>query len=206
MTLGSYPALRMRRGRATPWMRAMLAEHRLHPSDLIWPLFVCEGQGREEPIGSLPGVSRWSVDKLAERARDAAAAGIPCIALFPNTPGDLRTEDAREALNPDNIVCRAIRTIKDAVPDIGVLTDVALDPYTSHGHDGLMRDGVILNDETVAVLVRQALVQRGADEEPSLHHFPFLTSPCVKSVEIALIARSSSSPRCRAPIRRSTMK
>ena len=163
MMSASYPDLRMRRGRASPWMRAMLAEHRLHPSDLIWPLFVCEGQGREEPIGSLPGVSRWSVDKLAERARDAAAAGIPCIALFPNTPGDLRTEDAREALNPDNIVCRAIRTIKDAVPDIGVLTDVALDPYTSHGHDGLTgQDGYVLNDETVAVLAQQALVQASA--------------------------------------------
>jgi porphobilinogen synthase len=141
----------------------MLAEHRLHPSDLIWPLFVCEGQDSEEPIASLPGVSRWSVDRLAERAREALAAGIPCLALFPNTPGNLRTEDAREALNPDNLVCRAIRTIKDAVPDIGVLTDVALDPYTSHGHDGLTgEDGYVLNDETVAVLAQQALVQASA--------------------------------------------
>jgi len=144
-------------------MRDMLAEHRLHPSDLIWPLFVCEGQGSEEPIGSLPGVSRWSVDKLADRAREAARAGIPCVALFPNTPGGLRTDDAGEALNPDNLICRAIRAIKDAVPDIGVLTDVALDPYTSHGHDGLTAsDGYVLNDETVAVLAQQALVQASA--------------------------------------------
>ena len=141
----------------------MLAENRLHPSDLIWPLFVCEGQGSEEPIGSLPGVSRWSVDRLAERAREAAAAGIPCIALFPNTPAGLRSEDAGEALNPDNLICRAIKAIKDAVPDIGVLTDVALDPYTSHGHDGLTGDdGYVVNDETVAILAQQALVQAAA--------------------------------------------
>ena len=144
-------------------MRSLLAEHRLHPSDFIWPLFVCEGQGSEEPISSLPGVSRLSVDKLANRAREAAAAGIPCLALFPNTPGNLRTDDASEALNPDNLICRAIGAIKDAVPDIGVLTDVALDPYTSHGHDGLTGDdGYVLNDETVAMLAQQALVQASA--------------------------------------------
>ena len=162
----SFPSLRMRRGRSSAWMRSMLAEHRLHPSDLIWPLFICEGQGCEEPIASLPGVSRWTVDRLADRAREAAAVGIPCIALFPNTPGGLRTDDGGEALNPDNLMCRAIRAIKDAVPDIGVLTDVALDPYTSHGHDGLTGDdGYVLNDETVAVLAQQAMVQAtaGAD-------------------------------------------
>jgi porphobilinogen synthase len=163
MTQASFPAIRMRRARSSPWMRAMLAEHRLHPSDLIWPLFICEGQSCEEPIGSLPGVSRWSVDKLAGRARLAADAGIPCVALFPNTPGKLRTDDAREALNPDNLICRAIKAIKDAVPEIGVLTDVALDPYTSHGHDGLTDDqGYVLNDETVTVLAQQALVQASA--------------------------------------------
>jgi porphobilinogen synthase len=147
-------------------MRDMLAEHRLHPSDLIWPLFVCEGTGCEEPIGSLPGVSRWSVDRLGSLAREAADAGIPCIALFPNTPQDLRTDDAREALNSDNLICRAIRAIKDAVPDIGVLTDVALDPYTAHGHDGLVdQAGNVINDDTVSVLADQALVQAeaGAD-------------------------------------------
>jgi porphobilinogen synthase len=159
----SYPALRMRRGRSSPWMRAMLAENRLHPSDFIWPLFVCDGKDREEPIGSLPGVSRWSVDLISARAREAAELGIPCIALFPNTPEDLRTEDAREALNPDNLICRAIKAIKDAVPEIGVLTDVALDPYTAHGHDGLVDShGNVINDDTVAVLVDQALVQADA--------------------------------------------
>jgi porphobilinogen synthase len=166
MTSASFPALRMRRGRSSPWMRAMLAEHRLHPSDLIWPLFICEGQGCEEPIASLPGVSRHSVDRLAGRARLAAEAGIPCVALFPNTPGGLRSDDAREALNPDNLICRAIKAIKDAVPGIGVLTDVALDPYTSHGHDGLTDErGCVVNDETAKMLVEQALVQAraGAD-------------------------------------------
>jgi len=144
----------------------MLAENRLHPSDFIWPLFICDGADCEEPIGALPGVSRWSVDRLADRAREAAALGIPCIALFPNTPNDLRTDDAREALNPDNLICRGIRAIKEAVPEIGVLTDVALDPYTSHGHDGIIDgSGRVLNDETVKVLVHQALVQAeaGAD-------------------------------------------
>src|SRR5207249_10894672 len=148
MTHASFPAIRMRRGRSSPWMRAMLAEHRLHPSDFIWPLFVTEGQGTEEPVASLPGVSRWSVDRLGDRAREARDLGIPCLALFPNTPPSLRTDDAREALNPDNLICRAIRAIKDAVPDIGVLTDVALDPYTSHGQDGLVDEtGDVLNDE-----------------------------------------------------------
>jgi len=144
----------------------MLAEHRLHPSDLIWPLFICEGEGCEEPVASLPGVSRWSVDKIAGRARLAADAGIPCIALFPNTAASLRTADAIEALNRDNLICRAIKAIKDAVPEVGVLTDVALDPYTSHGHDGLVDDrGCVKNDETTAVLTDQALLQAeaGAD-------------------------------------------
>ena len=162
----SYPALRMRRGRASPWIRALLAEHRLHASDLIWPLFICEGQGCEEPLGALPGVSRWSIDKLADRAREAADEGIPCVALFPNTPAGLRTDDAGEALNPDNLICRAIKAIKDAVPEIGVLTDVALDPYTSHGHDGLTNDsGYVVNDDTVAILAQQALVQAAAGSD-----------------------------------------
>jgi porphobilinogen synthase len=147
-------------------MRAMLAEHRLHPSDFIWPLFVCDGSDCEEPIGSLPGVSRWSVDRLGAKAREAAALGIPCVALFPNTPDALRTDDAREALNRDNLICRAIKAIKDSAPEVGVLTDVALDPYTAHGHDGLVDiAGNVLNDDTVKVLTDQALVQAeaGAD-------------------------------------------
>jgi porphobilinogen synthase len=156
----------MRRGRSSPWMRSMLAENRLHPSDFIWPLFICEGRDCEEPIGSLPGVSRWSVDRLAAKAREAAKLGIPCVALFPNTPNALRTERAEEALNRDNLICRAVRAIKDAVPEIGVLTDVALDPYTAHGHDGLIdSQGNVINDDTVEILVGQALVQAeaGAD-------------------------------------------
>jgi porphobilinogen synthase len=166
MITPSFPAMRMRRGRSAPWIRDMLAENRLHPSDLIWPLFICEGQGQEEPISTLPGVSRWSVDRLAGKAREARDLGIPCVALFPNTPPALRTDDAQEALNPDNLICRAIKAIKDAVPEVGVLTDVALDPYTAHGHDGIVDDkGRVLNDETSAILVQQALVQAlaGAD-------------------------------------------
>jgi porphobilinogen synthase len=161
--MSTFPALRLRRGRSAPWIRSMLAEHRLDPSDLIWPLFVAEGKDNEEPIATLPGVSRWTVDRLAARAREARDLGIPCLALFPNTPRNLRTDDAAEALNPDNLMCRAIAAIKSAVPDIGVLTDVALDPYTAHGHDGLVDDaGYVLNDATTEVLVEQALVQANA--------------------------------------------
>jgi porphobilinogen synthase len=147
-------------------MRAMLAEHRLSPSDFIWPLFVCAGNGCEEPIASLPRVSRWSVDRIGEQARLAASLGIPCVALFPNTPPGLRSERAEEALNPDNLICQAVKAVKNACPEIGVLTDVALDPYTAHGHDGLTdANGRVLNDETAKVLVEQALVQAeaGAD-------------------------------------------
>jgi porphobilinogen synthase len=164
--MSSFPYLRMRRGRVSPWMRAMLAEHRLHPSDFIWPLFVCEGSSQEEPIASLPGVSRWSIDRLGAKAKEAATLGIPCVALFPNTPNELRTDRAEEALNKDNLICRAIKAIKDAAPEIGVLTDVALDPYTAHGHDGLVdAGGYVINDDTVAILADQALVQAeaGAD-------------------------------------------
>lgn len=145
----------------------MVRETQLTPANLIWPLFVCSGDGVEEPIASLPGVSRWSVDLLVARARDAVDAGIPCLALFPYTQPDRRSEDGAEALNPDNLMCRATAAIKDALGDaIGVLTDVALDPYTSHGQDGLIdAAGYVLNDETVEVLVGQALNQAraGAD-------------------------------------------
>ena len=162
----SFPTTRLRRTRAAAWSRALVAEHVATPSDLIWPLFVTAGEGTEEPIASLPGVSRHSVDRLAALAREARRLGIPCIALFPNTPAGLRTEDGREALNPDNLICRAVKAVKDAAPEIGVLTDVALDPYTADGHDGLTReDGYVLNDDTVRVLMDQALVQAeaGAD-------------------------------------------
>jgi porphobilinogen synthase len=141
----------------------MHAETTLTAADLIWPLFIAEGQGVEEPIASLPGVSRWSVDGIVARAKEARDLGIPCIALFPNTQPDRRSDDGKEALNPDNLMCRAIRALKDAVPDIGVLTDVALDPYTSHGHDGLLDDsGYVLNDATAEMLVGQALNQAAA--------------------------------------------
>jgi porphobilinogen synthase len=166
MTAASFPATRLRRTRASAWSRALVAETVLTASDLIWPLFIAEGEGMEEPVSSLPGVSRWSVDRIAERAREARELGIPCIALFPNTPRELRTEDAREALNPDNLICRAVRAAKAAAPEVGVLTDVALDPYTAHGHDGITDDkGYVLNDVTSAILVEQALVQAeaGAD-------------------------------------------
>ncbi|WP_298172451.1 porphobilinogen synthase [Novosphingobium sp.] len=159
-----YPNIRLRRTRATAWSRVLHREVLVTPADLIWPLFVTEGRGIEDPIGSLPGVSRWSVDLVAERAREAAAAGIPCIALFPNTQPERRSEDGAEALNPDNLMCRAIKAIKDACGEsLGVLTDVALDPYTSHGQDGLIDDeGYVLNDATVDVLVGQSLNQAAA--------------------------------------------
>ncbi|MCJ7420658.1 porphobilinogen synthase [Sphingomicrobium astaxanthinifaciens] len=147
-------------------MREMLREHRLHPSDFIWPLFLCEGKNETQAIGSLRGVSRFSIDLIVERAREAAAAGIPAIALFPNTADKDRSETAAEALNPDNLICRAVRSVKEAGVEIGVMTDVALDPYTSHGHDGLLaEDGSVDNDATVEILARQALVQAeaGAD-------------------------------------------
>ena len=162
----AYPALRLRRSRASAWSRRLHAETVLTPADLIWPVFITEGAGVEEPIASLPGVSRWSVDGIVARAKEARDLGIPCLALFPNTPAPLRTEDGREALNPDNLMCRAIRALKDAVPEVGVLTDVALDPYTSHGHDGLVdAAGYVVNDDTAELLVAQALNQAraGAD-------------------------------------------
>ena len=163
MTQAAFPALRLRRTRAAAWSRALFAETLVTPANLIWPLFVTSGSGVEEAVPSLPGVSRWSVDRLVERAREAEALGIACVALFPHTPAGLRSDDGREALNPDNLICRAIRAIKAAAPGLGVLTDVALDPYTSHGHDGLVDPaGRVLNDATSAVLVEQALVQAAA--------------------------------------------
>jgi porphobilinogen synthase len=146
--------------------RQLMRESRLHPHDLIWPVFVIEGGGAREPVESMPGVDRLSVDLLVEAAREAAALGICAIALFPNLPGSLRSDDAEEAWNPDGLVQRAVRNVKRAVPDIGVMTDVALDPYTSHGQDGLTDEsGYVVNDRTVEALVRQALshAEAGAD-------------------------------------------
>ncbi len=163
----SFPSTRLRRTRSTSWSRNLVRETRLSPHDLIWPLFITSGNGVEEPVASLPGVSRWSVDNIVDRAREAVTLGIPCVALFPNTPPDKRSDDGAEALNPDNLMCTAIRAVKDALGDeIGVLTDVALDPYTSHGQDGLIDEkGYVLNDATSEVLTAQALNQTeaGAD-------------------------------------------
>ncbi|NMN05734.1 MULTISPECIES: porphobilinogen synthase [unclassified Novosphingobium] len=162
--IASYPQARLRRTRATAWSRALHREVLITPADLIWPLFVTEGSGVEAPIASLPGVSRWSVDGIVARAREAVDLGIPCLALFPNTQAERRSDDGAEALNPDNLMCRAIRAIRDACGDtIGILTDVALDPYTSHGQDGLVNAaGYVENDATVEVLVGQSLNQAAA--------------------------------------------
>jgi porphobilinogen synthase len=154
--------VRMRRNRRSEWARRMVRETLLTTNDLIWPLFIIDGQNAREPVPSMPGVERLSVDQAVREAERAAELTIPCLALFPYTDPALRDETGSEALNPDNLVCRAIRAIKKAVSEVGILCDVALDPFTSHGHDGLLRDGVILNDETIAVLVRQALVQADA--------------------------------------------
>jgi len=153
---------RPRRNRKAEWARRLVREHVLTTDDLIWPLFLIDGKKTRVPVASMPGVERLSVDEAVRDAARAAELAIPCLALFPYTDPTLRDADGSEALNPDNLVCRAIRAIKQEAPQLGVLCDVALDPYTSHGHDGLLRDGVILNDETVEVLVRQALVEAEA--------------------------------------------
>lgn len=160
-----FPATRLRRPRSQDWSRRLVSETNLTVNDLIWPLFICEGHNTKQPVASMPGVSRLSIDLAVEAAREAASFGIPCIALFPSTPKDRRSERGDEALNNDNLINRALAEIKAAVPNIGLLADVALDPYTSHGQDGIVEDGAILNDETVGVLTQQAVVQAksGAD-------------------------------------------
>jgi len=163
--LAPFPALRLRRLRKSPALRALAQENTLSPGDLIWPLFVRDGAGIREPVPSMPGVDRLSVDNIVKAAEEAAGLGIPAVCLFPYTDPALKTEACEEAWNPGNLANRAIRAIKAAVPEIAVMTDVALDPYNANGHDGLVKDGIILNDETVAALVRMALVQAeaGAD-------------------------------------------
>ena len=160
--MGSYPQTRMRRLRRHDWTRRLVAENTLSPSDLIWPVFVIEGEKAREPIASMPGVERLSIDLMTAAAKEAAALGIPAIALFPCIDPARKTEDGREAVNPDNLICRAVRALKKEVPEIGVLCDVALDPFTSHGHDGVLADGDVHNDRTIAMLVKQALVQAEA--------------------------------------------
>ncbi len=160
-----FPMGRPRRLRQSDWMRRMVAQTQLSPSDLIWPIFICEGENVEEPVASMPGVNRLSIDRAIVAANEAANVEIPVIALFPNTPENLKTSDCEEAYNPDNLVNRATRAIKAAVPDIGIMLDVALDPYNADGHDGLVRDGEVMNDETLMILERQALshAEAGAD-------------------------------------------
>jgi porphobilinogen synthase len=158
-------ALRLRRNRKADWARRLVRENALSVDDLIWPIFICEGENTRQPIAAMPGVERLSIDLAVRAAAEAAELGIPALALFPFTDPSLRNEQASEALNPQNLVCRACRAIKREVPNLGLVTDVALDPYTSHGHDGILRGERILNDETVFVLVQQALNQAraGAD-------------------------------------------
>ncbi|MBT3627760.1 MAG: porphobilinogen synthase [Rhodospirillaceae bacterium] len=164
-TFGRYPTTRLRRNRRYGWSRRLVAENVLTPADLIWTVFVRPGKGEAEPVSSMPGVERVSADVLAERAREAFDLGIPALAVFPQTPPELKTPDGDEALNPGNLVCEAVRAVKNAVPDMGVVCDVALDPYTSHGQDGLVRDNYVVNDETVEILCRQAInqVEAGCD-------------------------------------------
>ena len=162
MPQAAFPAIRHRRLRASRALRNLVREHELSVNDLIWPIFVRDGTGIEEPISSMPGVYRRSVDKIVEAAREAASLGIPAICLFPYTDASLKTETCEEAWNPDNLSNRAIRAIRDAGLDIAIMTDVALDPYNSNGHDGIVRDWVIVNDETVEALVKMALAQAAA--------------------------------------------
>ena len=160
-----FPATRMRRNRRSDWSRRMVAENALTPDDLIWPIFVTAGKNTRDPVDSMPGVERLTIDIAVEAAKEAAELNIPAMAVFPYTDPDLRDEAGSEAFNPDNLVCRAVRAIKAEVPDLGLICDVALDPYTSHGHDGLMTGETIDNDRTLEALVRQSLVQinAGAD-------------------------------------------
>ena len=159
---GSFPNTRMRRLRQAPWLRSMVSENVVSVSNLVWPVFIREGSNVCEPVKSMPGIERISIDILVELAREARDLGIPSIALFPHTPQAVKSADGQEAVNPNNLVCRAIAALKNHVGDLGVLVDVALDPYTTHGHDGVMSGDEILNDETVDILVRQALVQAEA--------------------------------------------
>ena len=162
MSIRSYPTTRMRRLRRAPFIRDLVQENYLSCADLIWPLFVIEGDNIIEPIASMPGVNRYSIDQLVEQAKQAVKWHIPAIAIFPKIEADLKDEAGGLAVDEDNLVCRAVRAVKQACPELGVICDVALDPFTDHGHDGLLEDGRILNDETISILVQQALVQAKA--------------------------------------------
>ena len=162
MTVGRYPATRLRRNRHDAWTRRLVAENRLSADDLIWPVFVRAGSGEREPVASMPGVERVTLDLLAAHVEEGVKLGIPMVALFPATPPEAKDADGTEATNPENLICQAARLLKREFPEVGLMGDVALDLYTTHGHDGVLRDGKIANDESVAILVRQALVQAEA--------------------------------------------
>ncbi|MEE2774193.1 MAG: porphobilinogen synthase [Pseudomonadota bacterium] len=157
-----YPIKRSRRIRQADWIRSLVSENVLSANDLIWPIFVCDGTKQKQPIKSLPGVYRHSIDQVVSLAEEAVSLGIPCIAIFPNTPQELKSDDCAEAWNPENLVNKATRLIKSVFPNLGIILDVALDPYNSKGHDGFVRDGEILNDETLIALQKQALTQASA--------------------------------------------
>jgi porphobilinogen synthase len=159
---GDFPGTRLRRNRRDQWSRRLVAENSLTTADLIWPVFVTEGSNSRAEVASMPGVYRLSIDLLVQAVGEAKALGIPAVALFPQTDPATKTPDAREAYNPDNLICRAVRAIKDSYPDMGVVCDVALDPFNSDGHDGLVVDGYVVNDESVEALCRQAVVQAQA--------------------------------------------
>lgn len=158
----TFPSTRMRRNRRTPWLRNLVRENTLTPADFIWPIFVVGGTGERQTVDSMPGVERLSVDLVVQAVKDARDLGIPMVAIFPFIEENLKTPDAAEAWNNDNLVCRAVRAIKDSVPDIGVMCDVALDPFNSDGHDGIVQGEKILNDETVELLVKQSINQANA--------------------------------------------
>ena len=160
--VGSFPATRLRRNRANGWTRRLVAENRLSVDDLIWPIFVMQGSGETSDIAAMPGVQRVSVDRLAAHVAPAVRLGIPALALFPATPAALKDGEGTESQNPDNLICRAARLLKQEFPELGLLGDVALDPYTDHGHDGVIRDGYVANDETLGLLCAQALNQARA--------------------------------------------
>lgn len=160
--LGAYPQLRPRRNRTAPWVRGLVAENRLGVEDLVWPLFLREDDEPQAEIGSMPGVQRYTVSQAVEAVGNAAALGVPAVALFPHVPDERKSPDCREAYDPENLICRGVRAIKAALPEVGIFCDVALDPFNSLGHDGLVQAGRILNDETIEILCRQALVQAEA--------------------------------------------
>lgn len=158
----SFPRTRLRRNRNSEWSRRLVCENHLSVDDLVWPIFVLDGKNRREPVASMPGVDRLSIDLLVDAVGEAYDLGIPAVEIFPYTDDDLKTPCAKEALNPENLVCRAVRAIRAKYPNIGIITDIALDPYNSDGHDGILKDGIVLNDASVEILCKQAIVQAEA--------------------------------------------